>query len=166
MHVEVKEPYLGVRDLGERLAVHPHELEKGHERKARLHDGGHVAQGLHVVVGELVETRGGQAEAYPEALDQLRLQARLAGRLLERAPLLGAGEDLLDVAIGQPALLTGLPDLSKPMAALAQPRDDAGVRHSRAGPLAAAVHLWDHAGAGPAAQGGGGHPHSLGGLFE
>ena len=35
VHVEVKQPHLGVGDLRHRLAVDAHELEQGDEREAR-----------------------------------------------------------------------------------------------------------------------------------
>ena len=151
VHVQVEQAHLGVGDLGQRLPVDPAELEERDQREAGLEHRRDVAQRLEVLVRDGIERRGGQADAGPEALDQRLLEAGLVGRVGEGAPrLLVVAEERLDVAVGQPALPARLADVLEPVPARPQPRDDAGVRHGGRRPLAAAVHLRDHAAVGPA----------------
>ena len=150
--VQVEEPHLGVGDLGQRLAVHAAELEKRHQREARVQDRCHVVERLDVLVGQLVEPAGGQPQARPEALDQRGLETCELGRLVERVKRPLAVEHVLDVAVGEPALVTRALDLLERVAAVAQPRDDPRMGHRGARPFAAAVHLGDDAVTRPAAQ--------------
>jgi hypothetical protein len=75
VHVQVEEPHLGLSDLGKRLAIDAADLEEGHQREAGAEHARDVVQRLDVLLAELLESPGGQAEARPEALDQSRLQA-------------------------------------------------------------------------------------------
>jgi hypothetical protein len=164
--VQVEEPHLRLGDLRERLAVDAAELEEGHQREAGAQHGRHVVKGLDVLLAELLDPLSGQAEARPEALDQRGLEVGEPGRVLQRQRRLVAAEQLLDVSVGEPALLAGLLDVLELVPAVAQPCHDAGMGHRGGGPLARAIHLRDHALARPAAQGRGRHAHAFGGFLE
>jgi hypothetical protein len=107
---------------------------------------------LDVLVGQLVEPGGGQPQARPEALDQRGLETCKLGRLVERAKRPLAIEHVVDVAVGEPALVTRALDLLERVAAVAQPRDDSRMGNRGARPFAAAVHLGDDPLTRPAAQ--------------
>ena len=87
VHVEVEETDLGVGHLGERLAVHPDDLQEGDEREAGGQDGGDVAQQLHVLVGEMLDRVGAEPDRRVDPLDQRRLEPGLGGGLLQRVGL-------------------------------------------------------------------------------
>ena len=71
-------------------------------------------------------------------LDQLLLEPGPRGRLAagDRA-LAAAGQQVLDVAEGEPAVADGAPQLLERVAALAHPRDHPGLGRGGRGPAAA-----------------------------
>jgi hypothetical protein len=138
--VEVEELDLGVGDLGQRLPVHAHELEEGDEREARVEHRRHVAQELEVLLADLLERLAGEAGRGPDPLDQRRLEPALARRLGERARAHGGREEILQVAVGEPAGARRLAQGVERVPALAQARDDARVRDRRGRPLAVDEH--------------------------
>jgi len=151
VHVEMEEADLGVGDLSEGLAVDADQLQEGHEREAGGEHRGDVAQQLQVVLGEPLEPVGGEAEGGPDALDQRGLEPGALGRLLEGHRGLGTGQQVLHVAVGEPAGARRAPDGLERRAAPAQPRHDprVGDRGGRPAPVAQR----DDAVADPAAQG-------------
>jgi hypothetical protein len=148
----VEQARLGVGDPGDRLAVDAGDLEEGDQREARGEHRRDVAERLHVLVGQSLELGHGKAEARPQALDQLGLEPELLRHLLERPPDLARREQILDVAVSQPALRGGRADLVQGVTALPQSRGDPGVRQSRRAQPAIAVRLGDHARIRPALQ--------------
>ena len=151
VHVEMEEADLGVGDLGERLAVHPDDLQEGDEWEAGRQDGGDVAQELHVLVGEVLDRVGAEPDRRVDPLDQRRLEAALGGGLIQRVGLSRGREQVLDIGERQRPTLARAVDLLQRVAAVAQAGDDPRVRGGRQGP--AAVVLWDQAVAGPSPQG-------------
>ncbi len=123
VHVHVEQPHLGVGDLGERLAVHARQLQEGHQRQAGGEHGGALAEHLEVGVGDATLGRG-EAHGRVDPLDQRRLEAGAARRLLERVAPVGGGQELLDVAEGQSAAVAGRPDIGDRVSAGAQASDD------------------------------------------
>ena len=151
VHVEVEEPRLGVRDLGQRLSIHARELQERDEREAGIEHGRDVAERLHVLRREMVERLCGEPEARPDPRDQSGLEPRLLGDLVERARLAVVREQLLDEPVREPPLLAGAANLLERVPALAQPRHDARMGDRGRGPLRIlAVHAGDDAGLRPA----------------
>ncbi len=168
MHIDVKQPHLGVGDPRQRLSVHARELQEGHERESGREHGGGVPERLDVVLGEVLEALAGEAEAGPEALDQRGLEAGGLGRVIEGACAVAVGEHVLEEAVGQAALLGRLADLLELVAAAAQSRHDPGVRCRRRGPILpiGGPHLRDHPTRGPASERGRGYPSPLRSFLE
>ena len=151
VNVEMKEAHLGVGDLGERLAVDPAQLQEGDERKARAQDRGGVAQRLEIVVAQRIQLVQRQPDARPKAIDQRGLETGLGGSIVERVLRASVrAEESLDVGVGQTPLLAGSANLVEAVSALAQPGDDARMRHGGRRPRAAAAQLGDNARVGPA----------------
>ena len=106
---EVEELDLGVGDLRQRLAVDAHELQEGDEREPGVEHRRHVAQQLQVVLGDALERRRPRS---PAALQIRSISAgsspvsRAASRERVRAPA-GGREEVLEVAVGEPARLRG-----------------------------------------------------------
>ena len=138
VHVEVEEPNLGVGDPPQRLDVDADELEEGDEREAGGEDPRAVAQRLHVVGVEQALALQRGAEDDEDALDQLRLEPGLAGDLLHRRLLLRLREEVLGEAEGEAALAARPLEVLERVAALAHPRDDAGLGGRGGGPAATA----------------------------
>jgi hypothetical protein len=134
--VEVEQLDLGVGDLGERLAVDAGQLEEGDQREARLQDRGAVLEQVEVGVGEALARAAREAERAPDALDQRRLEPRPFGGLAQRVRPGAVGEQLLEVAVGEPPALHCRADLRHRVAALTEPRDDPrlGDRRRRPSP--------------------------------
>ncbi len=151
VHVEMKEPDLGVGDRPQRLAVDAHELQEGDGRQPGIDDRRDVAQQLQVVLGDGLELHLGDAHGRPDTLDHRRLEARLPRCLREGVRPVGAREHVLHVAEGQATALGRLAQGLQRIPAVAQPGDDAGVGHRRRRP--AVVAQGDDLVAHPAAQG-------------
>ena len=88
-------------------------------REARVEHRRDVAQRLHVLVGEPFELGDREADAGPQPLDQLRLEPRLLGHLVDRPLGVARREEVLNVAVGQPAVRRGLADLVEAVPAVA-----------------------------------------------
>jgi hypothetical protein len=71
----------------------------------------------------------------PDPLDQRRLEPALLGGLGQGAGAPRGREQLLQVAVRQPAGLGGLPQLGERVPALAQARDDPGLGDGGGRPL-------------------------------
>ena len=143
MHVEVKEPHLGVGDAPQRLGVDADELQEGDEWEASGEHPGAVAKSLHVVGVEQTLALQRGAEDDEDALDQFGLEAGLRGHLLDGDLLLGLGEEVLGEAEGEPALAARPLQLLQRVPALTHPRDHPSLRRGRRGPapLAHRQHL-------------------------
>jgi len=166
VHVDVEEAHLGVGDLGHGLAVDAAELQEGDEREAGIEHRGHVAERLDVLLGLVLDRGRREADAGPEAPDQLGLEPGGVRGVAEPARLLAVREELLHEAVRQAPLARCLADLLEGVAALPQAGDDAGVRGRGRGPVAGAVDLGDHARLGPALQGCRRDPGLLGRLLQ
>ena len=138
--VEVEQLHLGVGDLRQRLAVHADELQERHEREAGVEYRRHVAQQLEVLLAHPLERLGREAGRGPDPLDQRRLEPGLLGGLREGAGARGRREQVLEVAIGEPARVGGVAQGVERVAALAQAGDDARVRHRRGRPVCVERH--------------------------
>ena len=104
--VEVDEAHLGVGDAAHRLDVDADQLQEGDQREARRQHPRAVPQRFDVARVEqpLAFERG--AEDDEDALDQLGLEAGLAGHVLDRDLLLGPREEVLGEAEREPTLAT------------------------------------------------------------
>ena len=81
----------------------------------------------------------GQPDARPDPLDERRLEPGLLGDVVERARLAVVGEQVLEEAVREPALLARRADLLERVPALAQARDDPCVGDRRGSPRVLAV---------------------------
>jgi hypothetical protein len=109
----MEEAHLGVRHLGDRLAVDPDELEEGDQGEPGGQHRGDVTEELEVLLGDVLERVEVEARGRVDALDQRGLEAGVASRLVERVATARLGEQVLDVAEGEPPALPGLADLGQ-----------------------------------------------------
>ena len=157
---------VGGGQLRHRLAVHPQQLEEGHEREAGRQHRGDVAQELQVVLVQPLQRSGVEANRDVDTLDQRRLQPGVGRGLLQRVGRLLRREEVLDVAEGQPAGVAGPADLLERVPALSQPGHDPRVGGRGGRPPAVAVVLGDQALAGPPSQRPRRHAGALGGFAQ
>ena len=139
VHVEVEEPHLGVGDLGERLAVDAHELQEGDEREPRRRARRRCSAGAEVVLGDpLQRVRPGSRRRSRRARSA-RARARSPRAASSSVYVrVGRREQVLHVAVGQPARARRLAQLVERVPALAQARHDAGVGDRRGRPATVA----------------------------
>ncbi|GBD46160.1 hypothetical protein HRbin41_00982 [bacterium HR41] len=126
MHVEVHEAHLGVGDLGQCLSVDAGELEESLGRQACRQGGGDVSERLDVAARQPLEFAR-KTERCPDALDQLRGETGRRRRLGDGDGLVGPGQHLFDVAVGEATVACSPHDRVESVSARPQPRDDAGV---------------------------------------
>jgi hypothetical protein len=162
VHVDVEEAGLGVGNLRQRLAVDPRQLQEGDQREAGGQHRRDPAQRLHVLLGQRVELVLGEAHAEPDAFDQLGLQAGLLGRVSQREDPLSRREQVLEQAVGEPAVPGRLLDLSERVTAFAQSRDHPGERGGGRRPAVGrhALAVRYDPGLDPAPKGRGSHAHA------
>ena len=122
MHVDAKQPRLGVGDLAQGLSVHVQHLQEGDQRKACLQHRGHVSQRLQVLLSEVVEHPGRETHRPPQTLDQRLLESGLLRRLREVVAALAGGKELLYISERESPVLARQLDFVEGVALLAQPR--------------------------------------------